>query len=326
MNEVALSPQLAPPTSAPVGHAGARIEISERPAWAPNGWYAVAAIGGCIAALVALALSFARVWSTAGGAEPSPATVAPFALGVFISVAVAAVLGTSLNVVQPGETRVVQFFGRYVGTVRRTGLVMTVPFSTRRRVTVRVHNFETARLKVNDADGNPVDVGAIIVWQVADTAKSVFAVEDYQQFNEVQAEAALRQVVGGHPYDNTTEHGTSLRGSTDQVAAELAHEVAVRVAVAGIEIIECRISHLAYSKEIAGAMLQRQQANAVVAARGRIVEGAVGMVEMALARLSERDIVELDDERRAAMVSNLLVVLCGDSRATPVVNTGTLYG
>jgi regulator of protease activity HflC (stomatin/prohibitin superfamily) len=192
-------------------------------------------------------------------------------------------------------------------------------------VSVRVRNFETNRLKVNDADGNPVEIAAIVVWQVADTARALYAVEDYLNFVRVQAESALRHVATTHPYDDAAVDGTSLRGSTDLVAAELAEEVAQRVVIAGVEIIEVRISHLAYASEIAQAMLRRQQANAVVAARSRIVEGAVGMVEQALTRLGEGGIVELDEERKAAMVSNLMVVLCGDQPASPIVNTGSLY-
>jgi regulator of protease activity HflC (stomatin/prohibitin superfamily) len=230
-----------------------------------------------------------------------------------------------LVVIAPGETRVVQFFGRYIGTVRRTGLTWVVPLSTRRRVSVRVRNFETNALKVNDADGNPVEIAAIVVWQVADTAKATFAVENYGHFVAVQAEAALRHVATTHPYDDTTGHGTSLRGSTATVSDELAREVAQRIVVAGVEIIEVRISHLAYAPEIAQAMLQRQQAGAVIAARSLIVDGAVGMVEMALQRLDREGVVALNEDRKAAMVANLLVVLCGEQRATPVVNTGSPY-
>jgi len=197
--------------------------------------------------------------------------------------------------------------------------------TVRRRVSVRVRNFETDHLKVNDADGNPVEIAAIVVWQVADTAKSTYAVEDYRKFVSAQAESALRHVATSHPYDDTAGTGTSLRGSTDVVAAALAAEVAARVAVAGVEIVEVRISHLAYAPEIAQAMLRRQQANAVVAARSRIVEGAVGMVELALSRLTETGVVDLDEERKASMVSNLMVVLCGDQPPSPIVNTGSLY-
>jgi regulator of protease activity HflC (stomatin/prohibitin superfamily) len=238
---------------------------------------------------------------------------------------VAAVISTSLVIVQPGHTKVVRFFGSYVGTVRRTGLWWILPLADRRSLSIRVRNFETNHLKVNDADGNPVEIAAIVVWQVADTARAVYAVDDYDNFVRVQAESALRHVATTHPYDDPGEEGTSLRGSVDVVAAELAREVAQRVVIAGVEIVEVRISHLAYASEIAQAMLRRQQANAVVAARSRIVEGAVGMVDLALSRLDERGIVELDEERKAAMVSNLLVVLCGDQPASPVLNTGTLY-
>ncbi|MBE6478645.1 MAG: SPFH domain-containing protein, partial [Propionibacteriaceae bacterium] len=203
--------------------------------------------------------------------------------------------------------------------------VMTMPLTTTKKVSVKVHNFETSELKVNDADGNPVNIAAIVVWQVADTAKAVFAVEDAEEFVDVQSESALRHVAGAHPYDNAAPGQETLRGSTESIAAELAAEVAARITIAGLTVIETRISSLAYAPEIAQAMLQRQQAAAVIAAREKIVEGAVSMVSNALDRLEGQDIVALDDERKAAMVSNLLVVLCSDSRATPVVNTGTLY-
>ncbi len=294
------------PAAAPVGHEGARVEIQERAALAINGWYGV----------LVLAIAVAAAILVARGSHPGWA---------WIPVLVTVIVLISLTIVQPGQTHVVQFFGRYVGTVRRTGLVMVLPLTNRRGINVRVRNFETNHLKVNDADGNPVEIAAIVVWQVADTARALFAVDDYLNFVTVQAESALRHVATTHPYDNATEDGTSLRGSTDIVATELATEVAQRVILAGVEIVEVRISHLAYSSEIAQAMLRRQQANAVVAARSRIVEGAVGMVEMALARLSEREIVTLDEERKAAMVSNLMVVLCGDQPASPIVNAGSLY-
>lgn len=233
-------------------------------------------------------------------------------------------LWSAFAINSPGETKVVQFFGRYIGTVRQAGMVFTVPLASRKKMLVRVRNFETNELKVNDADGNPINIAAIIVWQVADTAKAAFAVEDYQSFVQVQSEAALRHVATTHPYDGS-DGERSLRGSTDVVSAELATEVAERVAVAGVEVLEVRISNLAYAPEIAQAMLQRQQAGAIIAAREKIVEGAVSMVEQALTRLEDEDVVVLDDERRAAMVSNLLVVLCGESRATPVLNAGSLY-
>lgn len=291
------------PEATPVGHSGARVDIHERPAWAISGWAGVVVVAACIAAAVLLAGS---AW-----------IIAPIVIGSLVA--------TSLVIVQPGHTKVVRFFGSYVGTVRRTGLWWIVPLADRRSLSIRVRNFETNHLKVNDADGNPVEIAAIVVWQVADTARAVYAVDDYDNFVRVQAESALRHVATTHPYDDPAGEGTSLRGSVDVVAAELAREVAQRVTIAGVEIVEVRISHLAYAPEIAQAMLRRQQANAVVAARARIVEGSVGMVEMALARLDEHGIVELDEERKAAMVSNLLVVLCADQPASPVVNAGTLY-
>lgn len=309
-------PDEAPASTTPVGHAGARVDVTERPALAVNGFLAL--LGG-LSMLVIAALGFSVGVTSGGGLG-----VALVLLSAVIGLAGFLALG-AIAVVQPGETKVVQFFGRYVGTVRRTGLVMLLPLTTRRRVSVRVRNFETNALKVNDADGNPVEIAAIVVWQVADTARACFSVESYDDFVRVQSEAALRHVATSHPYDDPTGEGESLRGSTDLVSASLAHEVAERVAVAGVEIVEVRVSHLAYAPEIAQAMLQRQQASAIVAARSRIVEGAVGMVEMALAELEAKDVVELDDERRAAMVANLLVVLCGESKTTPVINTGSLY-
>jgi regulator of protease activity HflC (stomatin/prohibitin superfamily) len=294
------------PEATPVGPSGTRVVIQERQAWAINGWLGVLVIAACIAATVLLIQH----------------SVEDIAIVVGV---VGVVILASLVIVQPGQTRVVRFFGSYVGTVRRTGLSWILPLTDRRNVSIRVRNFETNHLKVNDADGNPVEIASIVVWQVADTSRALYAVDDYLNFVRVQAESALRHVATTHPYDNPADNGLSLRGSTDIVAGELAEEMAQRVAIAGVEIVEVRISHLAYASEIAQAMLRRQQANAVVAARSRIVDGAVGMVEMALARLSERNIVDLDEERKAAMVSNLMVVLCGDQPASPVVNTGTLY-
>jgi hypothetical protein len=290
----------------PVVHGRTRADIEERPAMAMNGWPGVAVLIAC--AVVA--------YLVAEGSDPLWAAVP--AVAAFL-------IASSLVIVTPGQTRVVRFFGSYVGTLRRSGLSCVLPLTDRRCLSIRVRNFETNHLKVNDADGNPVEIAAIVVWQVADTARAAYAVDDYVNFVQVQAESALRHVATTHPYDDPAQEGSSLRGSTDVVAAELAEEVARRVVVAGVEAVEVRISHLAYAPEIAQAMLRRQQANAVVAARSRIVEGSVGMVEMALARLSERGIVELDDERKAAMVSNLMVVLCGDQPAAPVLNTGTLY-
>jgi hypothetical protein len=297
------SPQVTAPEAVPVGHQGARVDITERAALSINGWFGVLFLFICVGLTIALHNS---------GWVAAP--IVAFVLTI-----------TSLVIVAPGQTSVVQFFGRYVGTVRRQGLCWVLPLTNRRRVSVRVRNFETNHLKVNDAEGNPVEIAAIVVWQVADTAKATFAVDSYLGFIGVQAESALRHVATSHPYDNANEDGTSLRGSTDIVAGELAHEVAQRVVIAGLEIVEVRISHLAYSPEIAQAMLRRQQASAVVAARSRIVEGAVGMVRLALEQLNDQGIVDLDEERKAAMVSNLMVVLCGDQPASPIVNAGSLY-
>jgi regulator of protease activity HflC (stomatin/prohibitin superfamily) len=301
-----------PPAREPIGYQGIRVDVRERPSFQANGFLGL---------LVAVILGAGAAWAFISAATDASAGLVT--VGVLL-VIVAVLVLASLTVIQPGQTSVVQFFGRYVGTARRTGLVWLPPLTTRRTLSVRVRNFETERLKVNDSDGNPVDIAAIVVWQVADTAQAVFAVENVNGFVEVQSEAALRHVARSYPYDAPDEV-ESLRGSTEVISGELAQEVAERVAIAGIEVLEVRISHLAYAPEIAQAMLQRQQAAAVVAARSRIVQGAVGMVQMALAELSRQGVVELDEERRAAMVSNLLVVLCGDSRATPVVNTGTLY-
>jgi len=294
------------PDAASVGASGIRVDIHERPAWAINGWLGVGVAAACVASQVYIVKSSATIVTV-------------------LLILVALIIMASLVIVQPGQTRVVRFFGSYVGTVRGTGLSWTLPLSDRRNVSVRVRNFETNHLKVNDAEGNPVEIASIVVWQVADTSRALYAVEDYLTFVRVQAESALRHVATTHPYDDPEAKGISLRGSTDTVAGELAAEVAQRVAIAGVEIVEVRISHLAYAPEIAQVMLRRQQANAVVAARSRIVDGAVGMVELALNRLNERGIVDLDEERKAAMVSNLMVVLCSDQPAAPVVNTGTLY-
>jgi hypothetical protein len=239
------------------------------------------------------------------------------------------VLGTlgfrGLNSITPGQVRAVQLFGGYRGTVRQTGLRFVNPFTTRRQVSVRIRNKETPIAKVNDADGNPIEIAAVVVWQVRDSARALYGVEDFVTFVDTQSEAALRHVANSHPYDNAGTDALSLRDHTDEVARQLAEEIAARVLPAGVDIIEARITRLSYAPEIAQVMLQRQQASAVVAARSRIVDGAVGMVQMALSRLSEEGIVELDEERKAAMVSNLLVVLCGDRGTQPIVNAGSLY-
>ena len=228
-------------------------------------------------------------------------------------------------VVNPNEGRVMQFFGDYVGTAKTPGLRWANPFYTKKRISLRIRNFESARLKVNDNEGNPIEIAAVVVWRVVDTAEAVFEVDDYQNFVKVQTESAVRNLATSYKYDAHEDDQMSLRGNTAAVAEHLKKEIQDRLAKAGVEVLEARISHLAYAPEIAQAMLQRQQAGAIIAARQRIVEGAVGMVQMALDMLSQRDILELDNERKAAMVSNLLVVLCGERSTQPVINTGTIY-
>ncbi len=240
-------------------------------------------------------------------------------------IAVSAVSLAGLFVVNPNDGQAVLLFGTYLGTARTPGFHWVSPFTTRSRISLRVRNFESAKLKVNDFSGNPIEIAAVVVWKVVDTAEALFEVDDYRNFVQVQTEAALRNLATTHPYDAHVEGEMSLRSHTGDVAEQLKIEIQNRLATAGVEVMEARISHLAYAPEIASAMLQRQQASAVVAARSRIVEGAVGMVEMALAELQKKGIVELDPERKAAMVSNLLVVLCSNSHTQPVVNTGTLY-
>jgi regulator of protease activity HflC (stomatin/prohibitin superfamily) len=227
--------------------------------------------------------------------------------------------------VAPNEGKVLQLFGDYAGTAKVAGLRWANPFYTRKKISLRVRNFESSHLKVNDAEGNPIEIAAVVVWRVVETAEASFEVDDYEHYVRVQTEAAVRNAATSYPYDSHRDDVVSLRGSTGAVADHLKHEVQQRLQKAGVEVLETRISHLAYAPEIAAAMLQRQQAGAIIAARQRIVEGAVGMVEMALDMLSHKDIVHLDDERKAAMVSNLLVVLCGERAAQPIVNTGTIH-
>ncbi len=245
-------------------------------------------------------------------------------LGVLVILASAIVMA-GLTQVAPGEARVVQFLGRYIGTIRTDGLRWVNPFTTRRKVSTRIRNHETEVMKVNDLDGNPIEIAAVVVWQVADTAQACFEVDDFVEFVAIQTETAVRHIANSYPYDVHGDTGLSLRDNAEEITERLAAEIGARVASAGVRVIEARLTHLAYAPEIAHAMLRRQQAGAIVAARQRIVEGAVGMVELALARLADHDVVELDEERKATMVSNLLVVLCGDRDAQPVVNAGSLY-
>jgi regulator of protease activity HflC (stomatin/prohibitin superfamily) len=238
---------------------------------------------------------------------------------------VAGAIGKGLTAVAPGEARVVQLFGRYTGTIRHDGLVWVNPYARRHRISTRIRNHETTPAKVNDADGNPIEIAAVVVWQVEDTAKALFGVDNLTEFVAIQAETAVRQIASDYPYDNHGEAGLSLRGAAAEINVKLAEQISQRVAPGGVVIIETRLTRLSYAPEIAHAMLRRQQAGAMVAARQKIVEGAVGMVESALARLDADGLVELDAERKAAMVSNMLVVLCSDHPTQPVVNTGTLY-
>jgi regulator of protease activity HflC (stomatin/prohibitin superfamily) len=279
---------------------------------------------GFAALLVLVVVLAGAVWgcvelSSRAGSDAAIGWIAVAAAVVFV------VVGTGLVVVNPNEARVLQFFGRYVGTVRSAGFYWTIPFTTKRRISLRVRNFETARLKVSDADGNPVEIAAVVVYRVLDSAKAMFAVDDHVQYVAVQAETAVRHLATSYPYEAHDSGRASLRDAT-VVSQELTDELRERVELAGVEVLESRVTHLAYAPEIAHAMLARQQANAIVAARYKIVEGAVGMVGNALEMLREQEVVELDEERKAQMVSNLLVVLCGDRATQPIVNAGTLYG
>lgn len=234
---------------------------------------------------------------------------------------------TGFLAIEPNSTRVLILFGDYIGTVKQSGFYWANPFFLKRKITQRAHNLDIKPLKVNDLHGNPIMIGSVVVWKVEDTFRAAFDVDHYEKFVETQIESALRKLAGMYSYDNFEDEsaGLTLRSSSDEVNNMLEKEIAERVEIAGVKVIEARISHLAYSTEIAGAMLQRQQATAIIAARSKIVEGAVGMVEMALDHLSRKDIVHLDEEKKAAMVSNLMVVLCSDKSTTPIVNTGTLY-
>ncbi|MHC4512759.1 MAG: SPFH domain-containing protein [Planctomycetota bacterium] len=248
-------------------------------------------------------------------------------IGGFVSILVGILLYLTLVLINPNHARVVLLFGRYQGSILKNGFFALNPFTVCRDVSLRIRNFTSETLKVNDSRGNPVEIAAVVVWRVKNTAQALFDVEDFEDYVKTQTESGLRHLAACHPYDLTgeDEEGVSLRGSADIVSDELERELAERLQLAGIEVLEVRLAHLAYSAEIAGAMLQRQQADAIIAARTRIVDGAVGMVRMALDNLKEHDVVDLDEERKAAMVSNLLTVLCSERGTTPVVNTGTLH-
>jgi regulator of protease activity HflC (stomatin/prohibitin superfamily) len=290
--------------------------VVERPAADRSGWMMLSVSLGLIAIALIVAVAAFAIGGGAGGGLIGLAVV------IFL---VALVLSNGLTAVAPGQARVVQLLGRYQGTIRTDGLRWVNPLTTRASISTRIRNHETGVAKVNDADGSPIEIAAVVVWHVQDTARAKFEVDDFVEFVAIQTETAVRHIANSYPYEPAGEGQMSLRDNADEVTGTLSAEIAARVESAGVRIVESRLTWLAYAPEIAQAMLRRQQAGAVVAARARIVDGAVGMVESALARLAENDVVELDEERKAAMVSNLLVVLCGDRDAQPVVNAGSLY-
>ena len=279
--------------------------MKEKKAWALNGYLAMILILALFVGGTALLIqtNLTGIWL--------------LVLGVLLI--------TGIQVVQPNKAYAITFFGSYIGTLREPGLWFTLPLSFRKSVSLRVRNFNSKTLKVNDTDGNPVEIAAVIVFRVVDTAKAIFDVDKYEQFVEIQSETALRHVASRYPYDVYENGGYSLRGNSEEVAGELAQELQQRLTLAGVEVTEARLTHLAYSTEIAGAMLQRQQANAILAARQIIVEGAMGMVQLAIERLEKDKVVQLDEERKAAMINNLLVAIVSDRSAQPVINTGSLY-
>lgn len=280
--------------------------MKEKNAWKVNGYLGILLIAVCCGGGIALLISGAPV------------------IGVALLI-LAALFSTAITIVQPNQAMVVTFFGSYVGTIRESGMWLTVPLTLREKVSLRVRNFNSAKLKVNDVDGNPIEIAAVVVFRVVDSAKASFDVDNYEQFVEIQSETALRHVATKYPYDVFGESGYSLRGNADEIAGQLTEELQERLSVAGVEVMEARLTHLAYSTEIASAMLQRQQAVAIIAARQKIVEGAVGMVQLAIAQLQQEGVIELDEERKAAMINNLLVAIVSDRSASPVINTGSLY-
>jgi regulator of protease activity HflC (stomatin/prohibitin superfamily) len=291
-------------------------QVAEQEAWSTHGIkLLVAGVAGVIAAIAVLWLS---------GKQTDGAATALVWTGVVVLIG-AVLLLAGLTPVVPGQARVIQLFGKYRGTTRDPGLQWVNPFTRRIRVSTRIRNHETAQAKVNDADGNPIEIAAVVVWQVQDTAKAIYAVDDYTKFVAIQTETAVRHVASSYPYTSQREGELSLRENAEEITGRLSAEIADRVRPAGVTIIESRLTRLSYAAEIAQAMLRQQQASAVVGARQKIVEGAVGMVQLALQRLQEQNVVDLDEERKAAMVSNLLVVLCSEQATQQVVNTGSLY-
>lgn len=299
--------------------------IKEREKVTPSGWLMffvlLAALLGTVTCIVLMGVATGMREYRAWGIERQPALFVCLILAVVVEV----FLMAGLFIVNPNEARVLQLFGSYVGTVRTPGLRWANPLYSKKTVSVRIRNFESAKLKVNDRDGNPIEIAAVIVWRVVDTAEACFEVDNYENYVHVQSESAIRNMASRYAYDSHDDAQLSLRSNPTEILEHLKTEIQERLAKAGVEVIEARISHLAYAPEIAQVMLRRQQASAIIAARSKIVEGAVTMVQMALDMLSRGKIVELDEDRKAAMVSNLMVVLCADREAQPVVNTGTIY-
>jgi len=288
--------------------------VQERVRSSVSGWVMLPVLVGLVAV---------SVWQIVGAAQGEPNILAIVAWAI-VALVTSVCLG-GFFVVDPNEAKVLTLFGKYWGTVKQDGFHWANPLLTKRHITLRVRNFESTASKVNDLEGNPIEIAAVVVWKVTDTAEACFEVDNYEHYVKVQSEAAVRNLATQYPYDGHEDHVKSLRGNTLEIAEQLKSEVQERLNKAGVAVLEARINHLAYAPEIASAMLQRQQAGAIIAARQRIVEGAVGMVENALALLSSREIISLDDERKATMVSNLLVVLCSERGTTPVVNAGSLY-
>lgn len=280
--------------------------MNEKSAWKLNGFVGILIVA-----------------ATAGGAAWSFAQEIP-ALGIALLL-VFGVFTTMFTIVQPNQASVIVFFGDYKGTIRDSGFWLTLPFSIHKKVSLRVRNFNSVKLKVNDVEGNPIEIAAVVVFRVIDSAKALYDVDNYEQFVEIQSETALRHVASKYPYDNFESSGYSLRSHAEEVASELSRELQDRLKVAGVQVIEARLTHLAYSTEIASAMLQRQQAAAIISARQMIVEGAVGMVQLAIQQLQAQNVIELDDERKAAMINNLMVAIVSDRGASPVINTGSVY-
>jgi regulator of protease activity HflC (stomatin/prohibitin superfamily) len=296
--------------------APAQAQVAERGAWSTRG------IKVLVAGVVGLLVAIWVLWYS--GKQTGDAVTALIWVGVLLLAGSLSLL-VGLTPVVPGQARVIQLFGKYRGTIRDPGLQWVNPFTRRIRVSTRIRNHETAQAKVNDADGNPIEIAAVVVWQVQDTAKAIYAVDEYTKFVAIQTETAVRHIASSYPYTSQRGDMLSLRENADEITGRLSAEIAARVRPAGVAIIESRLTRLSYAAEIAQAMLRQQQASAVVGARQKIVEGAVGMVQLALQRLEEQNVVDLDEERKAAMVSNLLVVLCSEQATQQVVNTGSLY-